>query len=301
MPVAVLMNSVRIGIIGILVDRYGIGHAEGFLHFFEGWVIFITAIAILFAMAVAMQRLSGDRRPLGETIDMDFSGLWAQFRRIFGIAPSAGLIAAALVTAAASTAWVLAPSRPVAEVSRDPFSFFPERIGGWAGSRAYLDPQIERVLAADDYVSAYYRHPDEAAPVDFFVAYYDKQTEGQGIHSPEVCLPAGGWEIFSLRPIEVTLEGSSFGTFPVNRAVIQQGLNKQLVYYWFEGRGRRLTNDFVAKFYTVADSIGRGRTDGGLVRAITAIGPGETEADAEARLQRFLVEATDRLDRFVPK
>jgi EpsI family protein len=99
----------------------------------------------------------------------------------------------------------------------------------------------------------------------------------------------------------VTLEGSSLGTFPVNRAVIQQGLNKQLVYYWFEGRGRRLTNDFVAKFYTVADSIGRGRTDGGLVRAITAIGPGETEADAEARLQRFLVEATDRLDRFVPE
>jgi hypothetical protein len=33
----------------------------------------------------------------------------------------------------------------------------------------------------------------------------------------------------------------------VNRAVIQKGLSNQLVYYWFEQRGRRMTNDFAAK------------------------------------------------------
>ena len=61
-PLAVLMNSVRIGVIGVLVDRYGIGQAEGFLHVFEGWVMFLSCIGILFLMAMAMQRLSGDRR-----------------------------------------------------------------------------------------------------------------------------------------------------------------------------------------------------------------------------------------------
>ena len=40
-PVAVMMNAVRIGIIGILVDRYGVAQAEGFLHVFEGWVVFL--------------------------------------------------------------------------------------------------------------------------------------------------------------------------------------------------------------------------------------------------------------------
>jgi exosortase D (VPLPA-CTERM-specific) len=39
-PLTVLMNSFRIGVIGILVDSYGIEQAEGFLHFFEGWVVF---------------------------------------------------------------------------------------------------------------------------------------------------------------------------------------------------------------------------------------------------------------------
>jgi exosortase D (VPLPA-CTERM-specific) len=299
-PVAILMNSIRIGIIGILVDRYGIGQAEGFLHFFEGWVIFLTAIAILFLLAVAMQRLSGDRRPLGETIDMDFSNLWHQFRRVFTITPSKGLIAAALITAAASAAWVYAPARPYVEVDRDTFSLFPRQIGGWSGSTVGLEPEIERTLGADDYMSSFFSNPAEAAPVDFFVAYYDKQTEGSGIHSPAACLPAGGWEIFRLAPTEISLPETGFGTFEVNRAVIQQGLNKQLVYYWFEGRGRQITNDFAAKFYVMADSMTIGRTDGALVRVITRIGRDEEESDADARLQRFHTDTIDRLPRFVP-
>ena len=65
--------------------------------------------------------------------------------------------------------------------------------------------------------------------------------------------------------------------------MIRRGSTRQLVYYWFEGRGRRLTNDFAAKFHTLADSLTRGRTDGGLVRLITPIGAGG-EAAADARL-----------------
>ena len=83
--------------------------------------------------------------------------------------------------------------------------------------------------------------------------------------------------------------------------MIQKGLEKQLVYYWFEGRGRHMTNDFAAKFYTVADSMTRGRTDGGLVRLITPIGPTGGEAAADARLQRFLAAGVDRLPRFIPE
>ena len=65
-PIAVLMNALRIGVIGVLVDRYGIGQAEGFLHFFEGWIIFLSCIAILFLMvqgdAAALRRPPADRR-----------------------------------------------------------------------------------------------------------------------------------------------------------------------------------------------------------------------------------------------
>ena len=78
----------------------------------------------------------------------------------------------------------------------------------------------------------------------------------------------------------------------LNRAVIQKGLERQLVYYWFEGRGRQMTGDFAAKFATIADSLTLGRTDGGLVRVITPIGA-DGVAAADARLRRFLAASVD--------
>jgi exosortase D (VPLPA-CTERM-specific) len=299
-PIAVLMNSIRIGVIGLLVDRYGIGQAEGFLHFFEGWVIFLSCITILFLMVKAMQLLSGDRRPLGVAIDLDFSGLGRQLARVLTIPASRGLVAAALLTTALSAAWVLAPRHPADVVARDPFSVFPLQLGDdWAGQTSVLPTKVEATLGADDYLAALYRSPAEAEPVDLFVSYYRSQTNGNAIHSPEVCLPATGWEVFSIKPVRIELPGTRLGGLTVNRAIIQKGLDKQLVYYWFEGRGRQMTNDFAAKFYSVADSLSRGRTDGGLVRVITPIGT-DGVAAADARLQRFLVTGVDQLRRFVP-
>ena len=55
-PLTIFMNSFRIGVIGVLVNAYGIGQAEGFLHLFEGWVIFGMCIALLFCLAEEIAR-----------------------------------------------------------------------------------------------------------------------------------------------------------------------------------------------------------------------------------------------------
>lgn len=47
-PITILMNSVRIGVIGMLAEYRGISSADGFLHAFEGWLIFICCLLILF-------------------------------------------------------------------------------------------------------------------------------------------------------------------------------------------------------------------------------------------------------------
>ncbi len=109
-PLAVLMNSVRIGIIGILVDNYGIEQAEGFLHFFEGWVIFGACIALLFLLAKILQWINRDRRPLSEALDLDLVSLGPQFARAKDIVPSRALVTAAAVAAAVSIAWLAAPA-----------------------------------------------------------------------------------------------------------------------------------------------------------------------------------------------
>jgi EpsI family protein len=182
------------------------------------------------------------------------------------------------------------------------FALFPRDLAGWSGAAAPLAPDVKRALDAADYVAAVYRDPAEAQPVDLFLSYYDRPTEGSWIHSPSVCLPRAGWEVSAIRAVTVPAPGRP-GPAPgltLNRAVIRKGLERQLVYYWFAGRGRAVTNDFAAKFYTVADSMTRGRTDGGLVRLITPIGTGESEAAADARRGRFLAAAIPPLPRFIP-
>jgi exosortase D (VPLPA-CTERM-specific) len=300
-PLTVLMNSVRIAVIGILVNSYGIEQAEGFLHFFEGWVIFLACVAILFGMAVILQRLTRNPVPLAETIDLDVEGFGPQARRILGITASRGLAAAALLSVVVGLAFVLTPSPDRVIPTRDPFALFPRNFGDWSGVIEKLDPEVEQVLGADDYINAIFFRPGTDEVVNLFSAYYDHQTEGSGIHSPEVCLPVGGWEVFSITEHPVDMTGTPYGAFNVNRAVIQKGLSKQLVYYWFEQRGKRMTGDYQAKASVVWDSLTRGRTDGALVRFVTPIRVGETEADTAQRLEAFMRLALLRLPRFIPE
>ncbi|HEX9859281.1 MAG TPA: VPLPA-CTERM-specific exosortase XrtD [Paracoccaceae bacterium] len=300
-PLTVLMNSFRIGVIGVLVDSYGIGQAEGFLHFFEGWVIFLACIGILFVMAIGLQRLTHNPKPLSEAIDLDFSGFGPQAMRLLAIGPSVGLAVAALLSAALAAVFVLSPAADPVVPDRDRFQLFARSIAEWSAVVQPLEPDVAKVLGADDYINATYIAPGAGNFVHFFVAYYDKQTGGDGIHSPEVCLPTGGWEVFSITPHQIDMTGTPYGRFAVNRAVIQKGLSKQIVYYWFEQRGKRITNDYLAKASVLYDGLTRGRTDGALVRFITPINEGETEAEAEARMQGFMRLLLPRLPRFVPQ
>jgi exosortase D (VPLPA-CTERM-specific) len=302
-PLTVLMNSVRIGIIGYFVDRYGIEQAEGFMHFFQGWVIFMATIVILFIMAIVLQRTTKKPLPLSEAIDLNFQGFGAISARTLNIRPSGGLIAGAMITLAVSVAWI-APQGGIddAPIERRPFLVFPMQFGEWAGSTSRLEPEVVVVLGADDYLQANYMSSETGELVNFFVAFYNKQTEGSGIHSPEVCLPVGGWEIFSLEQSKVDMSASGYGEFEVNRAVIQKGLKMQLVYYWFEQRGKRMTNDYKAKAMVIYDSLTMGRSDGALVRYVTPIGVGDgAEAEADARLQEFMALSLKRLPEFVPE
>ena len=299
-PITVLMNSFRIGVIGVLVNKYGIEQAEGFLHFFEGWVIFILCVGILFLMAIGLQRMTAAPKSLAETIDLDFEGFGWISARVFNIRPNGALVVATLLTATVSLAWLYVPRPERIIVDREPFVLFPRGIEDWNGLTSQLDPAVEAVLGADDYVDATFQSAAEDNYVNLFVAFYKDQTAGSGIHSPEICLPVGGWEVFSLEPYEIDLPTTPYGRFEVNRAVIQKGVSMQLVYYWFEQRGQRISNDITAKISVLRDSIVTGRADGALVRFVTPINPAETPQDADARLQRFMSESLLRLPRFVP-
>ena len=298
-PITVLMNSFRIGVIGVMVNSFGISYAEGFLHVFEGWIIFVSCVVILFGMATLMQRTTPKPRPLSETLDISFDGMGAELRRFLDVVPSAALAGALVLTLGAAAATHTAVERQAVRIDRDPLVLFPEGLGTWSGIQGgFLDPLIEQVLGADDYLMADFTAPEIARGVNLFIAYYHNQMDGSGIHSPEVCIPGGGWEVSGWRSMNLTLPDGS--TAAVNRAIIQKGTVRQLVYFWFDLRGQRISGEFEAKWVNLRDSIATGRSDGALVRLITLLDPEEPESAADARLQQFMNDLTPVLPRFVP-
>ena len=242
-PLAVLMNAVRIGVIGLLVDRHGIAQAEGFLHVFEGWVIFLLCIAVLFGMAKAMQRLSGDRRRLGAALDLDFSGLAAELGRIRGVEASAALVAAAGLTAALSLGFALAPERVAAVPAREQLRALPAerrgRLGAGGRAERRLTPAIERCSAPTTTWRRSTPRPTAARRSTSSSPGTADQTDGNAIHSPAVCLPGAGWEVSAIRTGHRAAARHRDRVVRLNRAVIRKGLETQVVYYWFAGRGRR--------------------------------------------------------------
>ncbi len=300
-PITIFMNSVRIAVAGVLVNVYGVEWVEGFTHFFEGWVIFISCVLILFGIAWLMLFLRRDRLSLVDALDLDTTGLAAQAGRIRLVQPSRALVTGALMMAAASTAWELAPERETSALEREPFAVFPARLGDWrAGLPQTLEPRLERALGADDYLQVDLVSPQWGLPVGLFMAWYADQSQG-GVHSPEICLPSSGWEIAWLERTEISGDLGYAGEFNINRAIIQKGETRMLVYYWFEQRGRKVAWDIAAKFHLLMDGITTGQTDGAMIRLTTLIAPDESDAAAEARLQGVLTEMMDPLPRFIPE
>jgi EpsI family protein len=140
------------------------------------------------------------------------------------------------------------------------------------------------------------------APVNFYVAYYASQRKGVAIHSPRTCIPGGGWSISKLGHLTVKDVNSANGDpLHVNRAIISKGEDRQLVYYWFEQRGRNLTNEYLVKWYIFWDALTRNRTDGALVRLVTPMVRTESEAAADQRLQTLLRGLYPRIAKYLPE
>ncbi|WP_299553839.1 VPLPA-CTERM-specific exosortase XrtD [uncultured Tateyamaria sp.] len=301
-PITVLMNSVRIALAGVIVDYFGPDWLDGFTHFFEGWVIFVICIALLFLLAKIMLLFHQRKMSLPQALDLDTDGLVTQALRLRLVQPSATLIGATLAILAAIALFQAVPQRGDYTVPRDSFALFPRSLGDWqqVGPQQYLSADVETVLRADDYLQIDLAHKDTSDPdIGLFLAWYNDQSKG-GVHSPEICLPGGGWEIAWLERTDMTAELNSTTPFELNKAIIQKGEIRMMVYYWFEQKGRRIAWDFEAKYWLMMDGIRTGRTDGALVRLTTLIDAGESDANAAKRLNGMVADLMPTLPRFIP-
>lgn len=169
---------------------------------------------------------------------------------------------------AAAGVYAAGASGAEVKVARTPLADLPDTIEAWHGrDSAPFDDDIVAELGVDDYINRYYAR-DAHPPVALYVGYYDSQRQGDTIHSPQNCLPGAGW-----RPVSserATIDGG--GTpIQVNRYLIQRGIERQAVLYWYQGRGRVIANEYANKAWLMLDAARLRRTNGALVRLITPV------------------------------
>jgi EpsI family protein len=204
------------------------------------------------------------------------------------------LLATLLVCGALINVWQHAGE---AMMSRQSLKAFPAQLGEWRqqGSDQILDDETLRVLRADDYLSRNFEANGRVA--SFYVGYYATQRTGATYHSPLNCLPGAGWTL--TEGPRVTIAPANGGpAFEANRYLIQNGGDRELMIYWYLGRGRATASEYWGKVYTVVDSVRRRRSDGAIVRVMVPVGDSEDTALNAAT--ELAAQAASQLPPFVP-
>jgi EpsI family protein len=257
-------------------------------------------MVLLFIEMWIFSRISGRKLAMGELVQIPEE--WGH--SVSRVAPVAVLnksvFVALLLLGIGAGASEVFKGRDDIVPERKAFLNFPTTLGSWQGRNDYLTQFYLNELKLTDYVIINFIQPETRGSVNFYSAYYQSQRKGAVVHSPRSCIPGDGWQISSFEQREIPdllVDGQAL---QVNRAIIQKGESRQLVYFWFHQRGRMITNEYMVKWYLFYDAITMNRTDGALIRLVTPVDKVEDIAVADQRLHQFLKDLLPELPAYLP-
>jgi len=151
-----------------------------------------------------------------------------------------------------------------------PLETIPASIDGWIGMPGpELPGDIQGVLKATSFLSRVYQRGGHS--VELFVAFYAEQRAGESMHSPKVCLPANGWEIGQYGSERVAVGDQRI---KINRYIVQKGLERMTVLYWYQSRSGIIANEYLGKALLIKDALLDGTAAGSIVRLTFPDRPG---------------------------
>lgn len=201
-----------------------------------------------------------------------------------------------LLTAAYSSFFSSVSAVPL----RKPLAQIPLELGEWKGVSSAMDEEIVQAVGVEDYLMREYRNRFGRS-ISIYVGYYEQQKEGDQIHSPKHCLPGAGWRPLESTVVSLETPGINNGNTKTNRYVVGKGTQKQMALYWYQSRGRNITNEYFAKVYLVLDSIFRKRNDGALVRFMTLAPENESMDDTQNSMEDFARVFLPELKKMLPE
>jgi EpsI family protein len=205
----------------------------------------------------------------------------------------------------AGAAYLTGASRPERALPRESLATFPRTISLWSGrDTPPMTADVLAVLGVDDYIDRVYSRA-KSGDLALYIGYYRSQREGDTIHSPLNCLPGAGWQPVSKAYINIPVQNantSEITPITVNKIVVEKGIDRQLVLYWYEGRGRAVASEYASKLFMAYDAVRLNRTDGGLVRVVSPIpiDAANSELDSVRRAEEFVKAIYPLLGKYLP-
>jgi len=190
---------------------------------------------------------------------------------------------------------------------RDTFDQFPNELEeAWTCQREDdIDEKVLAVLGVTDWLMCTFFNPELDAMAGVYVGYHESQVREDGasvetsIHPPAHCLPGSGWDIIKSTTVPLGDRNPPYPGATARRLIIAKGKSRQLVYYWYQSRGRVVSEDWKKILYVGLDRAARNRTDGSLVRFTIPVFQGNEEA-AERAFDSLAPLVLARLPAYVP-
>ena len=191
---------------------------------------------------------------------------------------------------------------------RKTFEEFPMELeGGWVCQRpADMTDEVSDELGVTDWLLCDFINESQKSVAGVYAGYHESQVREDpdgnenSIHPPAHCLPGSGWDIIKNETVKLEMPGLPGGSGTAKRLVIARGNLRQLVYYWYQSRGRMLSEDWKKIIFVGWDRATKSRTDGALVRFTVPI-IREDESIAQEIFDDLVPRVVALLPEYVPK
>ncbi len=279
--IAILSNTVRVALIGILVQLGIAGDLHGPYHVLQGLFVSVVGFAALFAAAALLSRGERARPGAGSARPSESS---TAAPHPFRLPAWALLWASALLVAAGLAIHFRHPSPT--PLARD-LATLPTQAGPWTGHDEPPDSTLQRAVRPDLYLSRVYATSDGRS-IRFYVGYRAYQTQGRELVNDRTGHLHSGT---SPRSITVAKDAPPLD---VRWRVERDPAGSRVTLFWYTIGDRTTANRLAAQCITAWNAMAHGSSAGALTLVTADLAPGE---DAPG----VLLQEEDLLRRLYPE
>ena len=278
----IVANGVRAYLIVLIAHMSDMKYGTGQDHIYFGWFVFALVIAVMFWIGAALadkpeqdSAATAAGSAGSPTVATSSRGRHALWTILIMLAIGLGPVLDRADGLRAEASW--------------PRATLPIGAAGWHGPTPQHLPFVPAIEGGQARLAGAYAGEDGS--VDVHLIYFTEQRQGEElIHQDNTVFDAKLWRLLRRMDTEAVTAGDE--SLNVNRAVLTNGDQKILLWFWYDIGGTRTASTIMAKIYHALHAlVGRSEGEAMIVLATrSAMSTARQTQDAASRLASFVVE-----------